>query len=164
MTAATKFGSICLKIGSEKRKRKQSVSPRWTRGASVCCERSFSILPSENNLLFFLNEATNKHLWCYMLRNITRDFVIWNLNTRRTKLLVKNYYRKLCRRGNFPNSQRRKKNWKQNQFVQDFCSANNTEKRDARIRDICATNSLWLQQALHSCVALVFHEPQYQKR
>ena len=39
-----------------------------------------------------------------------------------------------------------------------------SERRGARISDICATNLLWLRQALHSCVAFVFHEPQYQKR
>jgi len=35
------------------------VSLRWTRGVSVCCRGSFSILLSENNLLLFLNEAKN---------------------------------------------------------------------------------------------------------
>ena len=88
------------------------VSLRWTRGVSVCCRGSFSILLSENNLLLLLNEAKNTHLWCYMLRNIRLHFVTWNMNTRWTKRVVKKYKRKLCGRRNFPNPPRRKKNWK----------------------------------------------------
>jgi len=72
----------------------------------------FFYILSENKLLCFLNVKTYAKLWWGMWWNIECALEMWNMNTKKTKELVKMYCRNLYRRGNFPSSPQRKKNWK----------------------------------------------------
>jgi hypothetical protein len=104
----------------------------------------------------FQCNGKHTHFVIYILLNVAYAFGTWNLNTKKTKVVVKMCYRKLYRSG-IPELTAERAKLKIT-IIRTRKSAETikSERSGTIMRDMYVPNVVWLQQALQSCVAFIF--------
>ena len=71
------------------------------------------------------------------------------------------YYRKLCRRRNFPNSPQRKQNWKKKKknCIKNSAELVKSKRYFSRMDDIYVLHFLWFKQALSFLHGVCISQP-----